>query len=228
MNDGEALLLAHKDQPNELTPILILADWLEENRLFDTTTWIRNNGITVKKNSNDDGYGDGDGNVYGSGGGGGGDGGGYGGGYGGGGYGNGGGDGGGGFGGGFGDGGGGGGFGDGGYGNGDSGSFNKQVTGEWLMESGFYILVISGGYWPYVIVGWVERWDFLLQVRNSRVIKRFGRNGQLAQLAKDGPLIGDNPTQLLELSEEEWVPLSSVSRVIPADSNKWAMCPEPK
>lgn len=96
------------------------------------------------------------------------------------------------------------------------------------MVNGLYILSVQGGYYPYVIIGWVERCDFLLRVRNSRIIRRFGRNGQLSQMAKNGPIKGSNPTQLLELSIEEWVPLASISRAISADPLKWSMCPEPK
>ena len=95
------------------------------------------------------------------------------------------------------------------------------------MKNGFYILVIHGGYYPYVMAGWVQRYDFLLRVRNSRLLRQFGNGAQLSQLAKNGPMKGPNGTQLLDLSEEEWPPLASVSRPIPADPSKWPECPKP-
>lgn len=124
-----------------------------------------------------------------------------------------------------------GGFGDGsGFGAGSDGGVRKShiCAMRYIVSDNFYILCIAGGYSSYVLVGWVKRRDFLLEVTNSRVIRRFGRGGQLAQLAKTGPIEGDTPTQLLGLSEKEFVSLGTVSRIIPANPDKWPMCPKPE
>ncbi len=116
-------------------------------------------------------------------------------------------------------------------GGGDGGYGIKVEYIEWetQMNNGLHILSIKSGYNPYVIVGWIERNDFILNVYNSRVIRIFGKNGELAQLAKNGPIVGENPTQLLELSEYENVPLGNISRIIPCIVDKWVdLCPVPK
>lgn len=116
----------------------------------------------------------------------------------------------------------------GGDGDGDAGDGSIKLNGAYIMTDGFYLLAIRAGYSPYVLVGWVERRDFLVRVRNCRIVRRFGQSMQLTQLATDGPRVGDNPTQLLDMADEEWVPLSSFARIKPANPKKWPMCPKPK
>ena len=177
--------------------------------------------------------GDGDGNGDGDGGGGYGDGGGYGGGYGdgngyGGGYGDGNGDG--GYGGGYGDGNGdgdgngyGGGYGDGGGGNIQLFKNHKEHD----LKNGLRIVSIPGGYYPYVLVGWLRRvagddWEMV----SARVISRFGANQQLAVLAEKGPA---KDTKLLEASTQpEDFHRLLINRSIRCNPESWAAaCPRP-
>jgi len=123
--------------------------------------------------------------------------------------------------------GGGGGDGDGGDGGYGGGLINNIRS--YAVRDGLHILSMPGGYNPYVLIGWVERQDFILRVRGARVIRRFGQSGQLAKLATGGPIKGSNPTQLLDASAEEFVALAVVSRAIPCDPKKWAKeCPKPE
>jgi hypothetical protein len=65
-----------------------------------------------------------------------------------------------------------------------------------------------------------------LELRNCRIIRRFGREAQLAVLAKKGP---QRDTQLLEMTESESVSAGIVSRAIPADPEAWSeYCPKPE
>ena len=214
MTDGERLVAAMEATPHDTALAKAFADWQEEQGWVDSAAWIRSNGCFAIKG----GFGgDGDGGGFGFGG------------SGGGGFGDGDGDGGFGFGGsgdgGFGDS-GDGGDGD-GDGDGDGGEKSSQNSRSFLVRNGFYILTIPAGYAPYVLVGWVERYDFMLRLRNSRVIRRFGSAAQLANIARTGPITGENGTILLDLSEEEWVPLAG-NRIIPANPKAWAEnCPKP-
>ncbi len=113
-----------------------------------------------------------------------------------------------------------------GYGGGDG--LKLQLIQGFIVQDGFQILAVRAGYSPYVLAGWVERHDFWVRVRNSRVVRRFGQDAQLAQIAKGGPKTGPNPTQLLDLSEEEWVPVASIARAIPGTAANWPMCPKPQ
>ncbi len=109
---------------------------------------------------------------------------------------------------------------------GEGGGPKKQTISEALsMKDGLHLLAVPGGWSPYVIVGWVTVEDLFLRVQNCRVIRRFGGQAQLTRLAKSGP---QSDTQLLDMSEEEFVSVVQVSRAIPCDPEKWRKeCPEP-
>lgn len=128
-----------------------------------------------------------------------------------------------------GDGGGGGGGGYGGDGDGGYGGVLKiknRYSEGIIVGNGFYILTVAGGYAPYVLVGWVERHDDMTRLRNSRVIRKFGSRAQLSVIAKKGPR---SDTDLLDLSPEEWIPVGSCGRIIPADPKAWKdQCPKPE
>jgi hypothetical protein len=177
---------------------------------------------------NNDGYGDGDGDGDGDGGygGDGGDGDGGGGGYGGG--------------GGDGDGGGDGGDGD-GYGYGyDGGGGGGGVNGkrkEWasIMKEGLHIVVSPGGYTPYVRIAWCRRlegdeWELV----GARIIRRYGRDQQLVNLAAKGPAKptdkgADDGTKLLDAATVP-SPIHRLHaiRIEPANEEAWREhCPKP-
>jgi len=216
-DDLTAAVLAN---PTDRLPQLIFADWLDERGSPDNAFLIRSQGIFKRFI---DGDGDGGGGGYGGYGG-------YGDGYGDGGYGGGYGGGGGGYGG------GGGGYGGGGdsYGDsyggdgdgGDGGKPSTQTIPDGLtMKNGLHIITIPAGYSPYVMVGWAERNDLFIEFRNCRVIRNFGSRAQLSVIAKKGPQFD---TVLLEASEEESIPITSIGRSIPCDPKKWAKeCPKP-
>jgi uncharacterized protein (TIGR02996 family) len=119
----------------------------------------------------------------------------------------------GGYGGGYGDGGGG----DGGYGGGYGGyKPSRRIV---VIENGLYIITQPGGYSPYVLVGEVEINGLDLAIRNARIIRRFGGNQSLAELAANGPA---SDTQLLAPSPVEYAWRPNVVRAIPCDADKWA------
>jgi len=142
------------------------------------------------------------------------------------------------IGGGYGDGGGGGGVGDGGvgdgggggYGDGDGGGYGDgdggyKLSRGFTMRSGLYIVCSPGGYYPYVRVGWLSRDDGLIRLRNCRVVRRFGTDAQLAEIAKTGP---KSNTQLLAAADEEFTSVGLISRAIPCDPKAWREhCPKP-
>ena len=125
----------------------------------------------------------------------------------------------------------GGGYGDGGYGDGDDGDggggYQKSETRQ--MNEGLKILTYpSGGYYPYVFVGWLRRVggdDY--ELVGARIIRRFGRDGALVNLAEKGP---QSDTQLLDAAKHpEPVHRLLMGRVIQANAGAWKKeCPKPK
>lgn len=94
------------------------------------------------------------------------------------------------------------------------------------MDDGLYILSMPGGWYPWVLVGWAERDDLFIKFRNCRVIRRYGSRAQLSVIAKKGP---QRDTELLEPSELELIPVTSISRAIICDEESWKVyCPRPK
>lgn len=94
------------------------------------------------------------------------------------------------------------------------------------MSDGIHIVTIPAGYSPYVLVGWAERNDLFIRLHNCRVIRRFGARGELAKIAKKGP---QADTQLLEASEYEDIPITSIGRAITCDEKAWKKdCPKPE
>ena len=59
------------------------------------------------------------------------------------------------------------------------------------MKPGLYIVSLpSGGYYPYTIVGWLrptsrgpDEWE----AEGHRILRRYGRGAELAELAANGP-----------------------------------------
>ncbi len=93
------------------------------------------------------------------------------------------------------------------------------------MEDGLYLLSFPSGYSPYVIVGWVEVDGLELTVRGGRVIRRFGTNYSIAELAEKGPI---ESTELLAASKVERLWRVGM-RVVDADPAVWEKhCPKPK
>ena len=93
------------------------------------------------------------------------------------------------------------------------------------MENGLYIVSVPSGYYPYVLIGWCEIIGLELRAHNARVIRRFGPNQSLAQLAQRGP---HAQTELLTASPIEYLWRAS-ARAIPANAAKWEKeCPKPK
>ena len=93
------------------------------------------------------------------------------------------------------------------------------------MTDGLHILTAPSGYYPWVWIAWVERDDLFLKLRNCRVIRRYGNRAELAVLAKKGPA---RDTELLTASELEEVPITSITRTIRCDPDKWLKeCPKP-
>ena len=110
----------------------------------------------------------------------------------------------------------------GGYGDGDGG---YKLSRGFTMRSGLYIVCSPGGYYPYVRVGWLSRDDGLIRLRNCRVVRRFGTDAQLAEIAKTGP---KSNTQLLAAADEEFTSVGLISRAIPCDPKAWREhCPKP-
>ncbi len=94
------------------------------------------------------------------------------------------------------------------------------------MTDGIYIISVQSGYYPFVLVGWVRVKGLELEVYHARVLRYFGSNNSLSQLAEKGPMTG---TQLLPPSEMEEVWRPNVSRSLPANEKAWAKdCPKPK
>jgi len=126
--------------------------------------------------------------------------------------------------------------GDGGYGGGDGGGGGGYggyggdgrlaLTQETNMHTGLAIVTTPGGSYPYVRIGWLShREGDVWELRNCRVIKRFGGSQAVAGLAAKGPQRG---TELLDASPVELVHALHMIRVIPADANAWAKeCPKP-
>jgi len=243
-NTYRSLMNAVVGNPNNQLQQMILVDYLEESHYPILSKVIRNHGIYwnfvgsgVGGDGSGDGggYGSGDGSGDGSGGvgDGSGDGGGYGSGDGSGGVGDGSGDGGGcgsgdggsGDGGGYGSGDGGGGVG--GYGSGGVGGVcsRSKIPEGFNVDDGLYILCMPGGWYPWVLVGWVERDDLFIKFKNCRVIRRYGSSAQLSVIAKKGP---QSDTELLKPSELELIPITSISRAILCDEVAWkTYCPRP-
>lgn len=91
----------------------------------------------------------------------------------------------------------------------------------------------DGGYYPYVLVGWVRRvagdeYD----VVGARCVRRFGESQALAGLAARGPLREreKQPTDLLEPAAlPERIHRLLVRRCLPCDEKAWAKdCPRPE
>jgi hypothetical protein len=116
--------------------------------------------------------------------------------------------------------------GDGGYGGDGGGSKTLTAIPEGLIVTdGLYFLTTPSGYYPWVLIGWVERRDLFVRLRNCRVVRRYGSRTQLAVIAKKGP---GRDTELLDASAEEWIPITSITRAIPCDPKAWqAECPKP-
>lgn len=87
------------------------------------------------------------------------------------------------------------------------------------VKNGLYILVMRGGWSPFVLIGWVVRNDMFFEVYGARVIKKFGEHAHLSHLAAYGPI---DDTEFLAKSKVEYVPVMSVSRAIPADRFSWS------
>lgn len=94
-----------------------------------------------------------------------------------------------------------------------------------MTRDGLYIICSPGGYYPYVRIGWCSRQDGMIEMRNCRVIKRFGTNAELAKIAKEGPV---SSTSLLSPADVEYVAVGLVSRLIPCNPTAWKKeCPKP-
>ncbi len=232
------------DNPGDFTAVLVFADWQDENGFPNSAKILRNGqgryfgsgdggGGGFGGGSFDGGFG-GDGSDGSDGsfdGGGDGDGGGFGGG---------------GFGGGDGDGGGfGGGDGSGGDGGGadaDGGIYGGSIGGSSgsssgsgnfiisrgfaMVEPGLHIICVPAGYYPYVRIGWCERRDDMLVIRNCRVIKKFGTLAELAAIAEEGPKVS---TKLLTMAKYETTATGLIARCIPCNPKAWAKeCPKPE
>jgi len=220
MNDLAALCAAARANMRDINARLILADYLgiEADRPLTSRLVLAGFETLEERGHGDGGYGDGgSGDGYGDG-----DGGGYGDGSG---YGDGDGDG-GSYGGSYGDGGYGYGYGDGGGGDGDA--HHKITVSEAVdMREGLHIVTVRGGYYPYVIVGWCRfgSHELFIDMYGARVIRWFGTDAQLSQLAKTGPM---GSTVLLEPSEVESLCIAGIGRVIPCDPAAWKKdCPMP-
>lgn len=93
------------------------------------------------------------------------------------------------------------------------------------MDDGLYIMCMPGGWYPWVMVGWVECDDLFIKFKNCRVIRRYGSSAQLSVIAKKGP---QRDTELLEPSELELIAITSISRAILCDEVAWkTYCPRP-
>lgn len=95
------------------------------------------------------------------------------------------------------------------------------------VRNGLYIICSPGGYYPYVRIAWCQRVDVWIEMTNCRVIRNFGTNAELSQIATDGPL---DDTHLLKMSKTtEGCSVGMVSRRIECDPLAWEEhCPKPK
>ena len=111
-------------------------------------------------------------------------------------------------------------------GDGGDGGYSSALTQETNMHTGLAIVTTPGGSYPYVRIGWLShREGDVWELRNCRVIKRFGSSQSVAGLASKGPA---KTTELLDASPVELVHALHMIRVIPADPNAWAKeCPKP-
>jgi len=118
-----------------------------------------------------------------------------------------------------------------GYGGGDGGGdhgripFTKKETHD--MRNGLKIFSLPGGYYPFVLVGWLRRVEGdEYEVLGGRVIRRFGQSQALSSLAQKGPA---KDTELLAASPTETVHRLLIGRCIPCEPSAWAKeCPKPK
>lgn len=95
------------------------------------------------------------------------------------------------------------------------------------MNSGLYIICTPGGYYPYVRIGWCQRDDIMIRLESCRVIKRFGTEAELNQIAEEGP---KSTTQLLKIAKRaEGASVSMISRWIECNPEAWKdHVPKPK
>jgi len=123
----------------------------------------------------------------------------------------------------------------GGYGAGDGKEHNHLIRkGIPVMREGLNIIVSPGGYSPYVRIAWCRRveGDEWIMI-GARIIRRFGRNQQLVNLAAKGPVVGkatSENTDLLDAATEA-SPIHRLHaiRCEPANEKAWARaCPKPK
>jgi len=123
----------------------------------------------------------------------------------------------------------------GGYGAGDGKEHNHLIRkGIPVMREGLNIIVSPGGYSPYVRIAWCRRveGDEWIMI-GARIIRRFGRNQQLVNLAAKGPVVGkatSENTDLLDAATEA-SPIHRLHaiRCEPANEKAWAkVCPKPK
>ena len=124
-----------------------------------------------------------------------------------------------------------------GYGDGGGGGIKKHNhsirKGIPVMREGLNIIVSPGGYSPYVRIGWcrrVEGDEWL--IIGARIIRRFGRNQQLVNLAANGPVVGkdqgENTDMLDAATEASPIHRLHAIRCEPANEKAWAkVCPKP-
>lgn len=114
-----------------------------------------------------------------------------------------------------------------GYGSGsDGGGFVIPESLLMLTETPQLMIIYTpSGYAPLVRVGWMSCRDYWVLMQNCRVVRRFGGNAQIANLAKKGPI---GTTELLDLSEEETAAITACVRVVPCNEKAWIeQCPKP-
>ena len=122
--------------------------------------------------------------------------------------------------------------GDGGYGGG-GGSIQYRKQDEMNLLKGLRIVSIPSGYNPYVLIGWLRRLEGdEYELVGARVIRRYGTDVSLTQLAEDGPA---HDTQLLRASAHpEPVNRLLMSRCLVTNEDAWSTkrakdkaCPRP-
>lgn len=116
----------------------------------------------------------------------------------------------------------------GGDGDGDGGFGSSIILSRgFSVRNGLYIICSPGGYYPYVRIAWCQRVDVWIEMTNCRVIRNFGTNAELIQIATDGPL---DSTRLLKMAKTtEGCSVGMVSRRIECDPKAWEEhCPKPK
>lgn len=114
-----------------------------------------------------------------------------------------------------------------GYGNygGDGGLTKRTISEALAMKEGLSIITVASGYNPYVLVGWARPGDLFVDLYGCRLIRRFGGQAQLANLAKKGLQAN---TELLDPSEYESIGIACIGRVIPCNEAAWKKeCPRP-